>query len=120
MSNEELATPGGPRMYSLQKIVEISYYNMDRIRIEWSRIWLVLGEHFNRVGVNVNLSVAMFAVDSLRQLSMKFLERGELAHFHFQKVCVRASVCVRVRLCAYVFARPFFSGWKLTSCMQGV
>ncbi|KNC84585.1 hypothetical protein SARC_03204 [Sphaeroforma arctica JP610] len=27
----------------------------------------------------------MFAVDSLRQLAMKFLERPELAHFHFQK-----------------------------------
>lgn len=37
------------RMFSLQKIVEISYYNMGRIRLEWSRIWAVLGEHFNEV-----------------------------------------------------------------------
>ena len=36
-------------MFSLQKIVEISYYNMGRIRLEWSRIWAVLGEHFNEV-----------------------------------------------------------------------
>lgn len=87
VSIEELSTSGQtPRMYSLQKIVEISYYNMDRIRIQWSRIWSVLGEHFNKVGVHSNLHVAMFAIDSLRQLSMKFLERGELAHFHFQKV----------------------------------
>eukprot|EP00123_Amoebidium_parasiticum_P018332 comp24173_c0_seq3/m.44171 comp24173_c0_seq3/g.44171 ORF comp24173_c0_seq3/g.44171 comp24173_c0_seq3/m.44171 type:complete len:1874 (-) comp24173_c0_seq3:308-5929(-) len=85
VSLEELQAPGRPRMYSLQKIVEISYYNMDRIRLEWSRIWNVLGEHFNKVGSLPNQEVAMFAVDSLRQLSMKFLERGELAHFHFQK-----------------------------------
>jgi hypothetical protein len=72
-------------MYSLTKIVEISYYNMNRIRLEWSRIWAVLGEHFNKVGSHANQEIAMFAVDSLRQLAMKFLERGELAHFHFQK-----------------------------------
>ncbi|KNC70527.1 hypothetical protein SARC_16941, partial [Sphaeroforma arctica JP610] len=47
ISLEELNS-ANPRMYSLQKIVEISYYNMDRIRLEWSRIWKVLGEHFNQ------------------------------------------------------------------------
>jgi len=31
------------------------------------------------VGCNPNEDVAIFAVDSLRQLSMKFLEKGELA-----------------------------------------
>ena len=39
-----------PRMYSLNKLVEISYYNMERIRLQWSRIWAVLGNHFNVVG----------------------------------------------------------------------
>jgi brefeldin A-inhibited guanine nucleotide-exchange protein len=28
-----------PRMYLLQKIVEIAHYNMHRIRYEWSQIW---------------------------------------------------------------------------------
>ena len=40
VSLEELAAPS-PRMFSLQKIVEISYYNMGRIRLQWSRIWEV-------------------------------------------------------------------------------
>jgi brefeldin A-inhibited guanine nucleotide-exchange protein len=40
-----------PRMFSLQKLVEISYYNMNRIRMEWSNIWGVLGEHFNQVRI---------------------------------------------------------------------
>lgn len=40
ISLEELAAPS-PRMFSLQKIVEISYYNMGRIRLQWSRIWEV-------------------------------------------------------------------------------
>uniref|UniRef100_A0A3P9DHI4 ARF guanine nucleotide exchange factor 1 n=1 Tax=Maylandia zebra TaxID=106582 RepID=A0A3P9DHI4_9CICH len=86
---DELASPTHPRMFSLQKIVEISYYNMGRIRLQWSRIWEVIGDHFNKVGCNPNEDVAIFAVDSLRQLSMKFLEKGELANFRFQKDFLR-------------------------------
>ncbi|KAK7060645.1 Brefeldin A-inhibited guanine nucleotide-exchange protein 1 [Halocaridina rubra] len=88
VSLEELAAPS-PRMFSLQKIVEISYYNMGRIRLQWSRIWEVLGEHFNKVGCNPNEDIAVFAVDSLRQLSMKFIEKGEFANFRFQKEFLR-------------------------------
>ncbi|KAM5354199.1 hypothetical protein ACJ41O_000849 [Fusarium nematophilum] len=74
-----------PRTYSLQKIVEISYYNMDRVRFEWSNIWDVLGEHFNLVGCHNNMNIVFFALDSLRQLSMRFMEIEELAGFKFQK-----------------------------------
>ena len=52
VSMDELASPTHPRMFSLQKIVEISYYNMGRIRLQWSRIWEVIGDHFNKVGVD--------------------------------------------------------------------
>ncbi|XP_062897468.1 brefeldin A-inhibited guanine nucleotide-exchange protein 2-like isoform X1 [Mobula hypostoma] len=89
VSMDELGSPHNPRMFSLQKIVEISYYNMGRIRLQWSRIWEVIGDHFNKVGCNPNEDVAIFAVDSLRQLSMKFLEKGELANFRFQKDFLR-------------------------------
>ncbi|UKZ80451.1 hypothetical protein TrVFT333_008212 [Trichoderma virens FT-333] len=74
-----------PRTYSLQKIVEISYYNMNRVRFEWSNIWVVLGEHFNQVGCHNNMNIVFFALDSLRQLSMRFMEIEELAGFKFQK-----------------------------------
>ncbi|XP_043945867.1 brefeldin A-inhibited guanine nucleotide-exchange protein 2 [Protopterus annectens] len=89
VSMDELASHHHPRMFSLQKIVEISYYNMNRIRLQWSRIWEVIGDHFNKVGCNPNEDVAIFAVDSLRQLSMKFIEKGELANFRFQKDFLR-------------------------------
>ena len=42
-----------------------------------------------QVGCSPNEDVAIFAVDSLRQLSMKFLEKGELANFRFQKDFLR-------------------------------
>lgn len=89
VSSEELSNVQNPRMFSLQKIVEISYYNMSRIRLQWSRIWEVLGEHFNKVGCNANEDIAFFAIDALRQLSMKFIEKGEFSNFRFQKDFLR-------------------------------
>ena len=88
VSWQEIQSSGAspsPRTYSLQKVVEISYYNMTRVRIEWSSIWEVLGRHFNRVGCHYNTTVVFFALDSLRQLSMRFLEIEELPGFKFQK-----------------------------------
>lgn len=88
VSSEEIESSGqssNPRMFSLQKVVDICYYNMDRIRLEWSQLWAIMGETFNKVGCHSNQVIAFFALDSLRQLSMRFLEIDELTHFKFQK-----------------------------------
>ena len=85
VAREELSNRADPQVYSLQKIVEIAYYNMPRVRLVWARIWEVLGEFFIEVGQNENLSIALYAVDSLRQLAMKFLEKGELHNYQFQR-----------------------------------
>ncbi|XP_054153411.1 brefeldin A-inhibited guanine nucleotide-exchange protein 1-like [Oppia nitens] len=127
VSSEELCHPSHPRMFSLQKLVEISYYNMGRIRLQWSRIWEILGQHFNKVGSNPNEEIAFFAIDSLRQLSMKFIEKGEFAKFRFQKDFLRpfehimkssSSLAIRdmvVRCIAQMVnsqASKIRSGWK--------
>ena len=88
VSWQEIQSSGqseSPRTYSLQKLVEISYYNMTRVRFEWSNIWQILGEHFNNVGCHPNTHVVFFALDSLRQLSIRFMELEELPGFKFQK-----------------------------------
>ena len=88
VSWQEIQSSGqsdSPRTYSLQKLVEISYYNMTRVRFEWSSIWQILGDHFNQVGCHSNTHVVFFALDSLRQLSMRFMEIEELPGFKFQK-----------------------------------
>eukprot|EP00743_Colponemidia_sp_Colp-15_P003456 GILK01003731.1.p1 GENE.GILK01003731.1~~GILK01003731.1.p1 ORF type:complete len:1011 (+),score=223.74 GILK01003731.1:78-3035(+) len=89
VSTEELENPESPRIFSLQKIVEVADFNMARIRIDWNRIWKVLSEHFVSVGCHPNLRVAMYAIDSLKQLSMKFLEKDELANYQFQNQFLR-------------------------------
>ena len=116
-----------PRMYCLQRLVEISYYNMKRIRVEWSQLWAILGKHFNQVGSYPNTNVAFFAVDKLRQLTMKFLELEELPNFKFQKEflkpfeeVLRNNVDVKVKdMCLACIqqivqakAKNLKSGWK--------
>ncbi|KFK30178.1 hypothetical protein AALP_AA7G227800 [Arabis alpina] len=94
VSMSELQSPSDPRVFSLTKLVETAHYNMNRIRLVWSRIWNVLSDFFVSVGLSENLSVAIFVMDSLRQLSMKFLEREELANYHFQHDFLRPFVVV--------------------------
>lgn len=91
VSAEELKqTPA--RIFSLQKLVEISYYNMARIRMVWARIWSVLANHFICAGSHRDEKIAMYAIDSLRQLGMKYLERAELTNFTFQNDILKPFV----------------------------
>eukprot|EP00842_Homolaphlyctis_polyrhiza_P003487 jgi/Hompol1/4139/HPOL_003490-RA len=120
-------TPGPPRMYLLQKIVEVAYYNMLRIRFEWTQIWHILQQHFNTVACHPSQLVATFAVDSLRQLGMKFLEREELGHFssqheflksfewimkHNQSPTIRELILNSLSQMITARARSIRSGWK--------
>ena len=78
------------RAFSLQKLVEVADVNMgSRSRLDWAKLWGTLASHFTEVGMHPNQSVAMFAVDSLKQLSMKFLEKDELSNFNFQRLFLR-------------------------------
>ncbi|XP_010520510.1 PREDICTED: brefeldin A-inhibited guanine nucleotide-exchange protein 5-like [Tarenaya hassleriana] len=82
------------RVYSLQKLVEISYYNTARIRMVWARIWSVLAKHFISAGNHHDEKIAMYAIDSLRQLGMKYLERAELTNFTFQNDILKPFVII--------------------------
>ncbi|KAL6010442.1 Brefeldin A-inhibited guanine nucleotide-exchange protein 5 [Asimina triloba] len=131
VSAEELKqTPA--RVFSLQKLVEISYYNMARIRMSsvdnttfdtslficifahevqvqdtvsglrlgvlevmW---WYVFGKLLTLEAVPLargshpEEKIAMYAIDSLRQLGMKYLERAELNNFTFQNDILKPFV----------------------------
>ncbi|XP_039014539.1 brefeldin A-inhibited guanine nucleotide-exchange protein 1-like [Hibiscus syriacus] len=94
VSMSELQSPTDPRVFSFTKLVEIVHYNMNRIRLVWSRMWNVLSDFFISVGLSKNLSVAIFVMDSLWQLAMKFLEHEELANYNFQNEFLRPFVIV--------------------------
>ncbi|GLD98039.1 hypothetical protein PINS_up006736 [Pythium insidiosum] len=85
--NSDSAMLNAPRVFSLQKLVEVADMNMPvRSRMVWASTWKVLSRHFTTIGCHDNLSIAMYAIDSLRQLSMKFLEKEELKDFNFQRL----------------------------------
>lgn len=87
---EELSETPVPRIFCIQKIVEMAYYNMDsRTRIQWAKIWDNMGPFFVSAMCHPNREVAMYAVDALRQLASKFLEKDELSNFAFQKAFLK-------------------------------
>lgn len=58
----------------------------------WARIWSVLANHFICAGSHRDEKIAMYAIDSLRQLGMKYLERAELTNFTFQNDILKPFV----------------------------
>lgn len=86
------APAAAPRVFSLQKVVEVADYNMHtRSRVTWARIWETLSSYFAAICCSPNTSIAMYAIDSLKQLSLKFLEKPELRSFHFQTKFLQVS-----------------------------
>lgn len=77
----------GPSIFSLQRLVEVADYNMDvRPRLVWAQVWEMMADYFAKIGCNENAMVSAFAIDSLKQLSFKFLDKPELSDFNFQRI----------------------------------
>ena len=74
-----------PRYYMLQRICDVASWNMDREKIVWDYIWRSIAPHLTLAGTHVNTTTALFAVDCLRQLAQKFLDKPEMIAFHYQE-----------------------------------
>ena len=95
----EFKNNGLGKIFFLQKIVEISELNFfSRPRFNWNNTWKILSEFFVDIGCSSDNENSANAMDSLRQLSMKFLQKKEGDNYHFQKD----------------FLMPFFDTW--TKC----
>jgi Sec7 domain/Domain of unknown function (DUF1981) len=87
-----------PNIYSLQKLVEVTHYNMEsRPRLFFSEIWTMVSGHLTSTALHSNPAVAMYAVDSFRQLSIQFLQRGEAEGFEVQKRFLKPLETVMLR-----------------------
>lgn len=84
VSNNEFAQRP-PRTFCLQKIVEVTSFNMERARFVWTQIWKPISQHLVEAGCFPQEVIARTALDSLRQLAGKFLAREELKAFHYQR-----------------------------------
>ncbi|CAB9502026.1 inhibited guanine nucleotide-exchange protein [Seminavis robusta] len=80
----------GPSIFSLQKLVEVADFNMDvRPRLVWAQMWERMAEFFATISSHENTNVSVYAIDSLKQLSFKFLDKPELSEFNFQRIYLR-------------------------------
>ncbi|CAD8045987.1 unnamed protein product [Paramecium sonneborni] len=73
------------RLYSLQKLVEVSDYNMERVKVIWNRLWSIVSNHIQEAVSFRVKKITIFAVDSLKQLNIKFLQKEELYNIQFQR-----------------------------------
>jgi Sec7-like guanine-nucleotide exchange factor len=99
VSQEELEAGGGRstpgvRFHTLQKVVECAYHNMSRIRFVWAKLWSVIAAQLVGASCHPDKTVALHAVNALRQLVAKLLARAELAHFTAQEEALRPFVAV--------------------------
>jgi brefeldin A-inhibited guanine nucleotide-exchange protein len=73
-------------IFSLQRLVEVADYNMDvRPRLVWTQVWDIMAGFYSKAGCHRNAMVSVFAIDSLKQLSFKFLDKPESSEFNFQR-----------------------------------
>jgi hypothetical protein len=123
-------------VFCLQKLVEVAAFNMEsRPRLIWSTVWGVMSGHFAAAGLHPNAKVAMYAIDSLRQLSVKFLAKDELRDFNFQRLFlkpfeaimrgskhgeIRELVVLSVDSLVQARLHQLRSGWKPLLAVLGV
>mmetsp|Transcript_21419 Transcript_21419/g.52713 ORF Transcript_21419/g.52713 Transcript_21419/m.52713 type:complete len:2171 (+) Transcript_21419:98-6610(+) len=87
-----------PNIYNLQKLVEVTHYNMDsRPRLVFADIWTTVSAHLTSTALHSNPAVAMYAVDSFRQLSIQYLQREESGSFEFQRRFLKPLEAVMAR-----------------------
>ncbi|GIL43151.1 hypothetical protein Vafri_977, partial [Volvox africanus] len=78
VSREELDAHR-PRVYSLQRLVEVAGLNLaGRIRLIWSKLWAVLSAHLVMAACHNQQPIAAQAVDALRSLAGRVLDREQL------------------------------------------
>ena len=86
ISENELKSFDPPKLLSLYKLIEVAFYNMKRIQIEWTKIWKLIENHFvNVISMKKNEIIWSNAFESLRQITCGLLEKRDLTILNFQK-----------------------------------
>ena len=80
---------GESRLFCTQKLAELADFNMGRMRLVWAKLWALIAPFFVLVALSPAPQLSAFAIDSLRQLALKFLSKPELHNYHFQAEFLR-------------------------------
>ena len=116
-----------PRIYSLHKLVEVAEFNIKRIQAEWVKIWNLIGTHLIHVIINIkNENITTDALDNLKQIICKLLQKNDLFIYNFQMKFVEPfqiifTKCnndnIKERVLNYIYhiivtySKIIYSGW---------
>ena len=84
------------RIFFLQKIVEvveIYLFSMSRVNII-DDIWKIISDFFIDIGISSNIENATTSIDSLRQLTTKYLEKKEENKYNLQSQCFKPFLSI--------------------------
>jgi Sec7-like guanine-nucleotide exchange factor len=94
------ATAAGNQFHRTQpnKLVEATHYNMaSRPRLIFADLWIIVADHLTEAALHSNAAIAMYAVNSFRQLCIQYLQRDELEVFEFQRRFLKSLETVMAR-----------------------
>ena len=72
------------RVYTLQRIMDAAFDNLNRIRLIWGRLWAALAAHLVAAACHADPKVSVLAVGHMRALVQRLLARSELSCFTHQ------------------------------------
>ena len=79
-----MITCGTCRVYTLQRIMDAAFDNLNRIRLIWGRLWAALAAHLVSAACHSDPRVSVLAVGHMRALVQRLLSRSELSCFTHQ------------------------------------
>ena len=85
IAKREFQNNSQARIFFLQKIVEVAEINLFcRPKFNLINIWKIISEFLVEIAISHNIENSITSIDSLRQLTMKFLEKDEIKENNFQ------------------------------------
>lgn len=79
-------------------MVEVADFNLDRIHAVWTQIWDIIRTHLSQAGTITNQQIAIYVIDSLRQLSIKFLQKNQNDQDGYQKAFLHPFESIFIEL----------------------
>ena len=85
ISQKELDQNFIPRLFSLNKIIEITHFNVFRSQFFLKEIWLIISNYLGNILIKYNKeNIWKQALDSIKQIIGKILELKEIFNYKFQ------------------------------------
>ena len=74
-----------PRLFSLNKLVELTHFNLFRLPYYWQKIWRIISNYLGEVIINYTKeNIWKHALDSLKQIIIKLLQKEQSLNLNYR------------------------------------